>query len=342
MSSALTGGYAFRFDGVSYDELSQSLFPMSVAGRFTADAEQMTAGIEDINNGGSVLQNVDFTGTYTVASTGRGTGTMPDTPSGFSFYVVSEKKLIFVSLDYNEAFLGIAEQQTLPSFSSGSLTGDYVFASTGYSTLGLVDSAGQLTADGISAISSGVSDNNDNGTVTENVFNGMYSVSSNGRGELTITADSDTSNFAFYMVSPDSAFFVGTDSTSVVSGEVFGQDGGPFSAASLAGSYGFGLAGLVLVPPDSYDIHVSGQFLADGVVNLVGTNDINDFTSPAPEPDEPLTGPYTVSPNGRGTMTVTTGGVTSNQRFYLISPSRFVVIGVDSSEVLTGGGEKQF
>jgi hypothetical protein len=338
MNSALTGGYAFRFDGVDYDDVNQVLVDMSAAGRFTASgAGAMTAGIEDINDGGTVSPNVAFTGTYDVASSGRGTGSMPDTPSGFSFYVVSAKKLILVSLDPVPAFLGIVEQQTLPSFSPASLTGDYVFASTGYSTLGLVDSAGRFTADGISAISNGVSDTNDTGTVSENaLFTGTYSVTSNGRGTLTLTTQSDTSNFAFYMVSPDSAFFVQTDSTSVVSGSMLGQHGGPFTPASVAGSYGFGLTGLT----GTGDIDISGQFLADGAGNIVGNNDVNDYGLLSTE--VPLSGVYTVSPNCRGTMEMTTGGVTSNQRFYLVSPSRFVTVGVNTFEMLIGGADKQY
>ena len=341
MNSALTGGYAFHFEGAGYDDVSQSYGPLAAAGRFTADgAGTMNAGVEDINNAGLVTTNFAFTGTYNVAASGRGTAAVT-TPGGgtsqFSVYVISARKFVFVALDFVPAFLGVAEQQTLPSFSNGSLGDDYVFQSVGYSASGIDYKAGRFTADGIGAISDGVFDNNDFGTVSENVlFTGTYFVSANGRGELTLTTQSDTSDFAFYLVSPDSAFFVQTDTTLAVSGEVFGQSGGPFTAASLAGSYAFGLTGLTA----SGDIDISGQFLADGAVNLAGTNDVNDYGLLST--NLPLTGPYTVSADGRGTMTVTTGGVTSNQRFYLISPSRFVVIGVDSSEVLTGGGEKQF
>jgi len=340
MNSALTGGYAFRFDGLGYDDISQTYGAMSAAGRFTANgAGTMTAGVEDINDGGVVSTNVAFTGSYSVDATGRGTAavTNPDGTSHFSFYVISARKLVFVSLDFVPAFLGIVEQQTLPSFSNNSLAGDYVFQSVGYSASSIDYSVGRFTADGSGAVSSGVFDDNDTGTVSENVpFTGIYFISANGRGTLTITAQSDTSLISFYLVSPDSAFFVQTDSTMTVSGEVFGQHGGPFTTDSATGSYSFGLTGLTAAG----DIDISGQFLADGAGNLAGTNDVNDYGLLTT--DLPLTGPYTVSPNGRGTMAVTTGGVTSDQRFYLISPSRFVVIGVNDFEVLTGGGEKQF
>ncbi|MGD0920736.1 MAG: Ig-like domain-containing protein [Terriglobia bacterium] len=340
MSSALTGGYAFRFDGLGYDDGSQSYGAMSAAGRFTASgAGAMNAGVEDINNVGVVSTNVAFTGAYSVASTGRGQANVTNLngTSHFSFYVISAEKFVFVSLDYVPALLGVAEQQTLPSFSNSALAGDYVFQSVGYSASSIDYSVGRFTADGINALSSGVFDDNDTGTVSENVpFTGAYGVTSNGRGTLTITAGSETSHISFYLVSPDSAFFVQTDSGLVVSGEVFGQHGGPFTTASLTGSYSFGLTGLTA----SGDIDISGQFLADGAGNLAGANDVNDYGLLTT--DLPLTGPYTVSPNGRGTMTVTTGGVPSNQDFYLISPSRFVVIGVNDFEVLTGGGEKQF
>jgi hypothetical protein len=314
---------------------------LAAAGRFSANgAGQMTAGVEDINNAGVVSTNFAFTGTYNVASSGRGTATVT-TPGGgtsqFSLYVISASKFVFVALDFVPAFVGVAEQQTLPSFANGSLGGDYVFQSVGYSTSGIVYSAGRFTADGIGAISDGVLDENDFGTVSENVpLTGTYLVSSNGRGTLEITANLDTSDFAFYMVSPESAFYVQTDSTMAVSGTVFGQSGGPFTTASVTGSYSFGLTGLT----GTGDIDFTGQFLADGAGNFTGTNDINDYGTLWS--DLPVTGIYTVSPNGRSTLEMTSGGVTSNQRFYLVSPSRFVTVGVNDFEVLIGGADKQF
>lgn len=334
LNSAIVGGYAFRFDGVS------GTAAMSAAGRFTANgAGTMTAGVEDINDGGFVSSNVAFTGTYNVTSSGRGTATVtnPDGTLSFSFYVVSARKLVFVSLDFVPAFLGIVEQQTLPSFSNASLAGDYAFASSGYSASSIVYAAGRFTADGIGAISNGLLDENDTGAASENVpFTGTYLISSNGRGQLAVATEADVSDFAFYMVSPDRGFFVQTDSTVVVSGQVLGQQGGPFTAASLAGSYGFGLTGLT----GGGDIDMSGQFTADGAGNLAGTNDINDFGLLSTA--VPLTGTYAVSANGRGTAAITSGGVTSNQRFYLVSPSRFLMVGVDNFEVLIGGAEQQF
>ena len=335
MDSALTGGYAFRFDGVG------STGAMSAAGRFTANGTGgIIAGVKDINDTGAISTNVAFTGSYSVAATGRGTAavTNPGTPWHFSFYVVSAEKLIFVSQDFVPAFLGVVEQQTLPSFANNSLAGDYVFQSVGSSASSLDYTVGRFTADGAGSIYDGFFDENDSGVPSGESFSGTYLIppSNNGRGELTLTTGSDTSNFAFYMVSPGSAFFVQTDPTIAVSGEVFGQHGGPFSAASLAGSYSFGLTGLTATG----DIDFSGQFLADSVGNLAGTDDVNDYGLLLSE--LPVTGTYTVSPDGRGTMDLTTGGVTSNQRFYLISPSRFVTIGVNDFEVLTGGGEMQF
>lgn len=341
VNSALSGGYAFHFEGAGYDDVSQSYGPLAAAGRFSANgAGQMTAGVEDINNAGVVSTNFAFTGTYNVASSGRGTATVT-TPGGgtsqFSLYVISASKFVFVALDFVPAFVGVAEQQTLPSFANGSLGGDYVFQSVGYSTSGIVYSAGRFTADGIGAISDGVLDENDFGTVSENVpLTGTYLVSSNGRGTLEITANLDTSDFAFYMVSPESAFYVQTDSTMAVGGTVFGQSGGPFTTASVTGSYSFGLTGLT----GTGDIDFTGQFLADGAGNFTGTNDINDYGTLWS--DLPVTGIYTVSPNGRSTLEMTSGGVTSNQRFYLVSPSRFVTVGVNDFEVLIGGADKQF
>ena len=69
-NSALNAGYSFVFDGISPNGL------MSAAGRFNADgAGIISAGVEDINDNGFVDTNVAFSGTYNVASNGRGTAT---------------------------------------------------------------------------------------------------------------------------------------------------------------------------------------------------------------------------------------------------------------------------
>ena len=332
-NSALNGGYSFGFDGIS------SSGAMSAAGRFTADgAGNISAGVEDINDAGVVSTNIGFTGTYSVASNGRGTATFTSSlgTSQFSFYVVSASKAHFVSLDFVPAVIGAAEGQQGSFFSNSSVSGDYALLFGEVSTSGTVVSAGRLTADGFGGISAGVIDENDAGTVSGNIaFTGTYHVSSNGRGTAILTLPSGDSNFAFYVVSPGRVLFVQTDSFATTSGALDVQQGGPFSTASISGNFGFLLSG----ETSNGATAISGQLIADGAGNLTATEDVNEagiLTSGVA-----LDGTYTIASNGRGSATIMGTGVTTQLRFYLVSPSRVNLVGVDSSQIFLGIAVKQ-
>lgn len=333
-NSALVGGYSFGLDGLSVNG------PLSTAGRFTLDGVGgIAAGVQDINDGGFVTPNVPFTGTYNVGLNGRGTATLTGTLGTlqFSFYVVSAQEFRIVSLDFLPAMLGSAQQHETSSFSNSSLLGDYVFLSGGVSTLGPIASAGRFSANGSGGISSGISDENDAGMVSENIaFTGTYNISSNGRGTAALTTALGTSNFAFYLVSGGQAFFLQTDIFAVTTGTVTAQAGTPFTTASVSGSFGFGIGGVTIVGP----IDLSGQLTANGAGTISGTEDVNDAGTLSQ--DVSLSGSYAVASNGRGTATLTTPGGTSQLRFYVVSASGVLLVGVDSTEVLLGAAGKQF
>lgn len=333
-NSALNGGYAFAFDGVS------ATGAMSAAGRFTANGTGgISAGVEDVNDAGTVSPNVSFTGTYSVAASGRGTATFTSSlgTSQFSFYVVSASRARFVSLDFVPAVIGAAERQESSSFSDASISGDYAFLAQGFSISGALASGGRMTADGFGGISAGVTDENDAGTVSQNgAFTGIYNVSANGRGTATLTFPSGNSNFAFYMVSSERVLFVQVDSFAVTIGALDAQQGGPFSTASVSGNFGF----LVTGETSNGATSISGQLAADGGGSLTATEDINEAGTLSA--GVPLDGTYAISSNGRGTLTITgTGVVTTELRLYIISSSRANIVGVDTFQIFAGTTEKQ-
>jgi hypothetical protein len=338
-NAAFAGGYAFRFNGIDDNSV------ISLAGRMTADGAggNLTAGVMDINDGGTATTNAAFDGTYDLsAGNGRGTA-LVNTPTGpvdFAIYMVSASKAYFISTDFVPAFLGTAEMQTLASYSNANLSGDYALMSSGFSANGFILTAARLTADGaepVGGVTAGVSDENDQGVLTENLaFTGTYSVDAigNGRGTGSFTSTRGTSNFAFYLISPSKAVVVQLDDFAVATGELESQQGGPFSVASLAGDYGFSLTGA-----DSDNV---GQFTSDGsgsITSITGTTDINDVSSGL-LPDLPFTATYSISANGRGDLTVTVSGGTVHFHIYAVSPSKEILVGVDT--ILLGTIEKQF
>ncbi len=336
VTSALNGNYVFGIDG-----FSTSGSVSSIAGRFTADGSGgISAGVLDINDGGSISNNVPFSASYSVASNGRGNLVFTSSLGTFqfAFYVISANQIRLISLDFLPAFFGLAEKQDGATFSIASLSGDYVFLESGFTTLGLAFTTGRLTTDGAGVITSGVFDENDTGFVSENVaFTGSYTVSANGRGTASLTSSLGTSTFAFYLESPTAGFFVGTDSFAVNSGGIVAQQGAPFSNSSVSGSYGFAIGGITTLGL----INIVGQLQADGAGITTGTEDVNE--AGALSSVVSLTGTYTISANGRGVATVTpTGGPPSNLRFYLVSGSGIAIIGVDSTALLIGAAGKQF
>ena len=329
-NAAFAGNYAIRLNGIGDNNSA-----LGLAGRITADgASNLTGGVTDINENGTATTNAAFDGTYDLtAGNGRGTAVL-NTPLGtvdFVIYTVSASKAYLMSLDLVPAFLGTAEKQTLASFSDANFSGDYVFNSSGFSANGFILTAGRLSSGG-GAITAGVSDENDQGTLTENLaFTGTYSVTANGRGTGSFTSSAGTSNLAFYLISPSRAVFVQLDSFAVATGELESQQGGPFSAASLSGDYGFSLTG-----NDSDNV---GQFNSDRAGAITGTTDINDPTA-GPIPDLPFSGTYTISSNGRGDLTMGDASGSLHFYMYIVSPSKAILVGSDT--ILLGTAEKQF
>jgi hypothetical protein len=337
-TAAITGGYAFGFTGS--DSVGD---PETVAGRFTANGQgTISGGAEDLNEGGTVSQNLPFAGTYSVDANGRGTLqiTAGSVTTNYVFHVVSSDTLFIVESDYPyPAVVGTARAQQAGSFSNASLTGDYAFLIPGVTPSGATATAGRFTSDGSGGLTGGVVDENLAGTLSQNIaFTGNASVVSNGRAPVTLTSTTvGDFGYTFYMVSTQEAFVVETDGVSVAGGTVLAQaDGPPFDNSSASGSFGF-----TVFAPDT-DTDQSGQITLDGAGALSGTEDVNDFGTLTG--DAAFTGNYSMSSNGRaaGTVTPAGGGTAAQVVFYAVSDSRLFVIQVDSAFVGSGNIEKQF
>ncbi len=330
----LTGDYVFGFNG--FDDFGD---PSTVAGRFTADGNgSIPSGVEDINNGGVVSINVAFTGSYSVASNGRGTVTLTDPigPLQFAIYVISSSEANIISLDFLSAYQGAATKQDSASFTIASLSGDYAFTGMGATVAGFEVDAGRFSSNGSGAILDGVFDENDTGFVSENVtFTGSYAIASNGRGTAAFTSALGTSNLIFYMVNSQQAVSIGADGDSVPLGVIGAQEGGPFTNSSFSGSYGFSLVGFSLVGATTFGtLDIVGRLQANGAGGASGIEDFNDADTLST--DVPISFFYSISSNGRGTI------FDSNQRFYLASGSVVAIISVDSTELFLGLARRQF
>jgi len=347
-NSALNGSYAFTVGGSA----NGGLYPFQIIGTFPMDgAGTIPSGTEDTNAFGRLSMLQPISGTYTVGSSGRGTltlnGSFPGVGSQlhFSVYVLSATKIRMLSLEPYLVVSATAERQEAASFSASNLSGDYVLFGAGATTI----TVGRFSADGLGGINSGFEDQNGIPPPITVAFSGAYSLSSNGRGTVMLTPSVGAPvNYIFYAVSSDRAFAMGTDTFEVPIATVVRQQGGSLSTGTLTGNYAFVIGGGTLTGI----IDIVGQLLPNGTGNLSGTQDVRQGTTLSLGAS--LSGTYSVSGNGRGTATISSGGGTSNFVFYLAacsvnqpcgstgnSPTP-LILGVDSGTLANGKAEKQF
>src|SRR6476661_7263090 len=144
-NASVSGPFAFTVAGA--DLLNGN--PFAAGGVLTSDgAGNVTSGIEDFNDGGSITTAVPFTGTYSMAANGRGTLTLNTTAGIFSFAIYPSSGGVLV-LEVDSRFLtsGTALQQQTAPFTASSFQGTYGMnfdaASSGGSEL---DSIAEFTA----------------------------------------------------------------------------------------------------------------------------------------------------------------------------------------------------
>ncbi|MGO9123753.1 MAG: putative Ig domain-containing protein [Terriglobales bacterium] len=323
----INGNYAFGFSGTDAVAARYGL-----AGAMQADgAGHFTGGVLDANDAG-VAQNVAFTGTYTGinAGTGRGTATISITGQGttnYSFYIVSATQLLVMEIDYvsgqvNPIVSGSILQQAVP-FGASSLSGTSVLQTSAISGPVTQSQVGLFTGDGGGNFSVN-SDENTGSVASSPSCTGTYSSigTSTGRTALSYVGPACAEN-VLYMVSTNQGFVMGTDA-SVTFGFMENQSG-PFTAASLSGTYAGGSLGPVLrAAGTQLDIA-----MADGVSAVNFTTDTD--TSGGLSQSQNSSGTFSVLANGRGTFTV--GGM-QTEIFYMVSATEFISLFADADATI--------
>jgi hypothetical protein len=308
---------------------------LGVTGNFTSNsAGTVTAGVDDSNDGGSVITNdTTLSGSIPVASTGRGVATF-STIHGtlvFAYYVVDSTHLKLVETDTTFALGGDAFRQTGP-FSAASFSGPFAFTAGGVDLLNGVPLAlgGVLISDGAGNITSGTADVNDAGSVQLAVpFTGSYVMGANGRATLTLnTASAGILTFAIYP-SSGGVLALETDVQALTSGSLLQQQTAAFTNASLSGAYGMNFTGA----SSSGEMDSIGQFTTSGTT-LSGIIDLNN--TGAVTFGQPLTGSFTIAANGRGAMPLQTSLGTQNMVVYVVDGTRALFIETDTSIVSAG------
>jgi Bacterial Ig-like domain (group 2) len=315
-TAAINGGYAFGLAG------PQGIDENVALGRFTASGGSLSAGHIDLvgfGNTSGLQPDQPFTGTYSVDGGGRGEATLNisgrPNPLAFILYVVSSGESLWMDAG-GSAVTGTALQQSGEPFNASSLNSTAVFGAAGFTVAGNDVTVGEVQFDGKGNLS-GTNDENYFGLSFPNEpITGTYTVDPNGLGRGAINEGMGPGLSNFYLVSPGRGFII-SGNDSLECGTFEPQTGGPFSNASFSGNYALGTLPLLSSPGTTI---ATGVLSADGVGNLSGTLTTKAGT-------ETFTGNYSVTVNGRATLSITpTSGSPSNLVFYFVSSSRAVAV----------------
>jgi hypothetical protein len=313
---SFSGAYVFNFIGTDQDGV------FTLAGRFEADGDgNLTNGLQDLNHATGIVENLAFTGTYSISPSGRGFVTLTSDFGTFDFRIILTDRAgraLLISFDPATNGSGVI---IMEGASAAVVANDFVFRLEGVSDLGAIALAGRYTQDGAGIITDGVLDANNNGVPSENSpFTGTFADDASGRRTVSLVTALGPLTLRLYPSTSDSFLAVSLDVIPAVAGEVAPQSLDQFADTDLTGNYVFQSIGF---SADRVTAS-AGRFTADGAGNITaGLFDEND-TGIVRE-TVPFSGMYAVAPNGRSTFTLISDQETLSFAFYLAGARGFFV-----------------
>jgi len=217
-NASVSGPFAFTIAGA--DVLNG--FPFAAGGVLTSDgAGNITTGVEDFNDGGTITTNAAFTGTYGMAPNGRATMNLNTTAGAFSFVIYpSSGGVLALETDTRFVTSGSALQQQTTAFSNAALSGTYGMNFTGATSNSELDSIAEFTADGASTVTGIIDLNNSGGITFGQPLAGTFSTAPNGRTTMALRTPLGTQNMVVYLVNGSRAVFIELDTGLVAAGDI--------------------------------------------------------------------------------------------------------------------------
>ena len=222
-AASLSGSYAFTARGKS------GTGALAVGGLlgFDGSGKVTSSTTLDVNNAVTVSSG-NPTGTYTVASNGRGTVTLSTATGGvakFAVYLTANQGVLLLELDSGLTSAGVAFLQA-PSITASTFQGNYAGSFDLAAAAGEEDAEAEVTSDGVSALT-GTADINSFGAgsplASSTTLAGSFTANSNGRfpGSFSLsTTPATTLNEIFYVVNSSTVLFADTDATSPGTGQL--------------------------------------------------------------------------------------------------------------------------
>jgi hypothetical protein len=335
-AASLKGTYAFQMSGT---DGNGNL--IARVGSFTADGMgNITAGIEDVNDGGTVNLTGSATpvvfdaapqSTYTVLADGRGTLTLHDVTGALTFSITlsSPSGGLIVETDGKSTGVtasGSFRLQTIATTFSLAYAFDFSGVDLGTQTgLSLV---GQFTTNTTTGITGGMFDENDGGFLASQAISPTAitldaSNSAFGRGQAIINGRT----FEFYVVDGSNLAVLEEDVSGLTSGFATAQNAVPTQTSGIAGSFVFDIGGSATSGTFTGPLARAGRFDANGgnITNLFMDENFSAAASVFGGSSGISNVTFTIDSagSGRGTLgftDVATGNVFSYV-FYLTSAS---------------------
>ncbi len=350
--AAIAGAFAFIAQGWNY----LNGVPISYGGvlRMSASSGTIDGGTW-FSNGGGISWSGAVAGSVTAPDAyGRGTFSF-DWGLDFAYYAVQGQVLRLVGQNSPKwtvggSMFGQGEAGANGTFSNASLTGDYVLFQAGYTIDGAMGLAGLLTADGAGGVVSGVVDTNDAGTTTFSSIAGLatYTIEGSGAGSLILPATVDTagniSNLVIFAVDPainvldpsspspgGAALVMEFENHAMATGYIV-----PRSSGAFGGSYALGLRHFNFSSRTNWV--GQAEVTESGLSGIVDIND-NGATSPGVIPSG--THSADAANAGRWTGVLARSGSSHAIRYYQVSPSRCIILDMDSTHAGIGIMEKK-
>lgn len=333
-TSSLSGGYAFEFPG-----FDGNLNPNASVGSFTVASGNITNGLTDENDAGSVTTSTAFAGS-TGSADANGRFTLSLTVGGnaanpIECYILSVSEIDCVGYEGGTAITyGTIEQQSGGPYTTASLSGNTILfeqSETGGSPSYPKSQLGIVNFSGTGNATASFDTYNGSGGLSTSTGTATYAVASAGRVVLT---PSGGSNIVFYLYRPNEGFLL-DEGSNPGTGRIESQTSGTYSNASLTGNYYFGTVPMAAAPSGSGSSaaapslnYSSGVAVADGSGNVTLTVDTN--SSGVVTSGTPTTDTYSVASNGRGTLG-TNASIPTQTIFYIVSPTKYYYLSVPAT-----------
>lgn len=339
--------YTFYMDGQEYLKIGSATYLnyYALAGSVRIDVNgNVLSGEQDYNDGLEVTSpqpsgDSITGGSLTVNSTtGQGTLTLITNNSKvgksgtetFGVQFANSKHALIMEFDGVATSSGSMDLQT-----TGAPTGSFAYTLSGVDT-GYNQSAsgGVFTITGTSV--AGVTDQNDDGTVTLNqAFTGTLSAADAfGRGTLTIAGSSSLMNY--YMVGPEVMRLIQVNTNSAAVGSAFGQGAGGFTNISLGASV-LAMAGNPWSNLNGTLAQFSTSNQSFSPASFAGVGDDNEMGNGVQgTPGAAISGTYSIAANGYGNLAVTSAnlGSVADLEVYMTDP----LLNLDDPNNASGGG----